>query len=629
MFNEHVLMKVQHPKLLSTLLHSCTPALLSLLLLSCVGKAVPPDEDGHALWLRDSLNVKRYPLNPSSSLVLLNHWDNPDGTVERGYAGHSIWRWEELPDSVSPRYAEYARACASIGINGTVLNNVNAKPIMLTSAMLTKAAVIARELRPYGIRVFLSVNFATPQALGELPTADPLDSRVGEWWKQKVAEIYALIPDFGGFLVKANSEGEPGPMDFGRTHADGANMLADALAPYGGIVMWRAFVYAPNSPDRACQAYDEFMPLDGHFRDNVILQVKNGPVDFQPREPLSPLFFSMKHTRVMPELQITQEYLGQSIHTVFLAVQWSEFFKSLLASPKSSPEGEDFKSPLLQEGKGEAIAGVANIGDDTNWCGSDMAQANWYAFGRLAQDPTLSPAQIAREWLTKTFTADPRFVEPMTDVLLRSYEAAVDYMMPMGLHHLFAWGHHYGPEPWCSPRGARPDWTPPYYHRADSLGIGFDRTLQGSGAVAQYGDSLCALYNDPLTCPEEYILWFHHLPWTFTRPDWKDAEGHPQNLWQRLCWHYDRGVREAEYALGVWQKMKPYVDNLRYERQLQRFRQQAMDARWWRDACLLYFATFSRQPLPADSPAPTHTLDSLMRFHLPISNYEPAPFGQR
>ena len=629
MFNEHVLMKVQHPKLLSTLLHSCTPALLSLLLLSCVGKAVPPDEDGHALWLRDSLNVKRYPLNPSSPLVLLNHWDNPDGTVERGYAGHSIWRWEELPDSVSPRYAEYARACASIGINGTVLNNVNAKPMMLTSAMLAKAAVIARELRPYGIRVFLSVNFATPQALGELPTADPLDSRVGEWWKQKVAEIYALIPDFGGFLVKANSEGEPGPMDFGRTHADGANMLADALAPYGGIVMWRAFVYAPNSPDRACQAYDEFMPLDGKFRDNVILQVKNGPVDFQPREPLSPLFFSMKHTRVMPELQITQEYLGQSIHTVFLAVQWSEFFKSLQASPKSSPEGEDFKSPLLQEGKGETIAGVANIGDDTNWCGSDMAQANWYAFGRLAQDPTLPPAQIAREWLTKTFTADPRFVEPMTDVLLRSYEAAVDYMMPMGLHHLFAWGHHYGPEPWCSPRGARPDWTPPYYHRADSLGIGFDRTLQGSGAVTQYGDSLCALYNDPLTCPEEYILWFHHLPWTFTRPDWKDAVGHSQNLWQRLCWHYDRGVREAEYALGVWQKMKPYVDNLRYERQLQRFRQQAMDARWWRDACMLYFATFSRQPLPADSPAPTHTLDSLMRFHLPISNYEPAPFGQR
>ena len=584
------------------------------LLLSCTGRAVPPDEDGHALWLREGQKVNESTsqrFSDSSSLVLLNHWDNPDGTIERGYAGHSIWRWDELPDSVSPRYAEYARACASIGINGTVLNNVNAKPIMLTSAMLTKAAVIASELRPYGIRVFLSVNFATPQALGELPTADPLDSRVGEWWRQKVSEIYSLIPDFGGFLVKANSEGEPGPMDFGRTHADGANLLADALAPYGGLVMWRAFVYAPNSPDRACQAYDEFMPLDGQFRDNVILQVKNGPVDFQPREPLSPLLFSMKHTRVMPELQITQEYLGQSIQTVFLAVQWSEFFKRL--------PSENFP----------AIAGVANIGDDTNWCGSDMAQANWYAFGRLAQDPTLPPAQIAREWLTKTFTADPRFVEPMTDVLLRSYEAAVDYMMPMGLHHLFAWGHHYGPEPWCSPRGARPDWTPPYYHRADSLGIGFDRTLQGSGAVAQYGDSLCALYNDPLTCPEEYILWFHHLPWTFTRPDWKDAEGHPQNLWQRLCWHYDRGVREAEYALGVWQKMKPYVDNLRYERQLQRFRQQAMDARWWRDACLLYFATFSRQPLPADSPAPTHTLDSLMRFHLPISNYEPAPFGQR
>ena len=582
----------------------------SLFLFSCVGRpSVPSDNDGHALWLRDSLYVKRYPLNPSSPLVLVNHWDNPDGTVERGYAGHSIWRWDELPDSVSPRYAEYARACASIGINGTVLNNVNAKPVMLTSDMLAKVTVIARELRPYGIRVFLSVNFATPKALGDLPTADPLDKRVGEWWQKKVAEIYSLIPDFGGFLVKANSEGEPGPMDFGRTHADGANMLADALAPFGGIVMWRAFVYAPNSPDRACQAYDEFMPLDGQFRDNVILQVKNGPVDFQPREPLSPLFFSMKHTHVMPELQITQEYLGQSIQTVFLAVQWSEFLK---ACPRSLP-----------------IAGVANIGDDVNWCGSDMAQANWYAFGRLAHDPTLSPAQIAREWLLATFTDDPRFVEPMTDVLLRSYEAAVDYMMPMGLHHLFAWGHHYGPEPWCSPRGARPDWTPPYYHRADSLGIGFDRTLQGSGAVAQYPDSLCALYNDPQTCPEEYLLWFHHLPWTFTRSDWRDADGRSQNLWQRLCWHYDRGVREAEDFVRVWEQMRPYVDRLRYERQLERFRQQAIDARWWRDACLLYFATFSHQPFPVGSPVPTHTLDSLRRFRLPITNYESAPFGQR
>jgi len=377
------------------------------------------------------------------------------------------------------------------------------------------------------------------------------------------------------------------------------------------MVMWRAFVYAPNSPDRASQAYEEFMPLDGKFHDNVILQVKNGPVDFQPREPISPLLFSMQHTRVMPELQITQEYLGQSIQTVFLAVQWSEFYQQL--STVSFP----------------AIAGVSNIGDEVNWCGSDMAQANWYAFGRLAQDPTLSPAQLAREWLTKTFTSDPRFVEPMTDLLLRTYEAAVDYMMPMGLHHLFAWNHHYGPEPWCNPPGARPDWTPPYYHQADSLGIGFDRTLQGSGAVAQYGDSLCALYNDPMTCPEKYLLWFHHLPWTYTRPDWKDADGHPQNLWQRLCWHYDHGVREAEDFLRIWQTLKPYVDSLRYERQLQRFQQQVIDARWWRDACLLYFATFSGQPLPAGSPAPVHTLDSLMHFQLDISNYEAAPLEMR
>lgn len=588
----------------------------ALLALACTPRpSSPPDEDGHALWLRDtvsSLLPSPAPQADNGRLVILNHWDNPDGTVERGYAGHSIWQWEELPDSISPLYTAYARACASVGINATVLNNVNAKPSMLTPTMLRKVAAIADVLRTEGLRVFLAVNFATPMALGELPTADPLNNNVATWWQRKVDEIYTLIPDFGGFLVKANSEGQPGPMDFGRTHADGANLLADALAPHGGVVMWRAFVYAPDSPDRACQAYEEFMPLDGLFRDNVILQVKNGPIDFQPREPLSPLLFTMQHTRVMPELQITQEYLGESIHTVFLASQWSECFARLT----SLRPGGAASFP--------GMAGVANIGDSINWCGSDMAQANWYAFGRLANDPMLSPAQIAREWLTLTYTDDPRFTEPMTDLLLRSYEAAVDYMMPMGLHHLFAGGHHYGPEPWCNPPGWRIDWTPPYYHQADSAGIGFDRTLRGSRAVAQYGDSLCKVYDDPLSCPEEYLLWFHHLPWTFSRPDWTAPDGSPQTLWQRLCMHYDRGVAEAQAFVETWRDMRPYVDERRWRRQAWRFERQARDAVWWRDACLLYFQSFHGLPLPDGAPATQHTLDSLMRFHLPMDNYTAA-----
>lgn len=587
----------------------------ALLILSCAPRSSSlPDEDGHALWLCDTPSLSMpvsVPLTDDSRLVILNHWDNPDGTVERGYAGHSIWQWDALPDSISPLYKDYAVACASIGINGTVLNNVNAKPMMLSTEMLRKVAVIAGELRPYGIRTFLAVNFASPKALGYTSTADPLDEYVQTWWRDKVDEIYALIPDFGGFLVKANSEGQPGPMDYGRNHADGANMLADALAPHGGIVMWRAFVYAPSSPDRACQAYEEFMPLDGQFRDNVIIQVKNGPVDFQPREPVSPLLFSMQNTKVMPEFQITQEYLGESIHTVFLAPMWKEVLSTidgLRTDPMPFP----------------AIAGVANIGDDVNWCGSIMAQANWYAFGRLAQNPMLTAEQIAREWLTKTFTDEPAFVNTMTEMLLRTHEAAVDYMMPMGLHHLFAAGHHYGPEPWCVPAGWRLDWTPPYYHRADSLGIGFDRTLAGSRAVAQYGDSLCTLYNDIGTCPEEYLLWFHHVPWTYTRPEWTDADGQSQNLWQRLVWHYDRGVREANAFQQTWRSMQPYVDASRWQQQMQRFERQALDAIWWRDACLLYFQTFHGMALPDGAPAPQHTLDELMHFHLDMDNYTAA-----
>ena len=554
---------------------------------------------------------------PAYDLRILNHWDNPNGTVERGYAGRSIWKWDELPAKVSPRYEAYARANASVGINGAVLNNVNAKPGMLSSDMLRKVAAIADVLRPYGIRTFLSVNFASPKALGGLSTADPLDADVQKWWADKVAEIYKLVPDFGGFLVKANSEGEPGPQDYGRSHVDGANMLADVLAPHGGLVMWRAFVYQASSPDRACQAYEEFMPLDGQFKDNVIIQVKNGPVDFQPREPFSPLFGAMRHTQVMPEFQVTQEYLGQSIHTVFLATMW----KDVLSAETYQDGGLTVGEATLRRTTPKsvtAMAGVSNIGDSENWTGSDMAQANWYAFGRLCWDPEVSAARLADEFLKQTFSADERFVGPMRQVLLRSWEAAVHYMMPYGLHHIFAGNHHYGPEPWYHPGGnIRLDWLPEYYHRADSVGLGFDRTKKGSNGVAQYHEPLATLLGDLRTCPEEYLLWFHHVPWTYVMRN-------GLTLWDNLCYTYNRGVDEARHFAAVWNEMRPYVDGERFARQKARFDRQAKDAVWWRDACLLYFRQFSGMPLPADCPAPQHRLDDLMKYHLNIDNYTAA-----
>lgn len=539
---------------------------------------------------------------PSSSLRILNHWDNPDGTVERGYAGRSMF-W--IPNGVADleTLREYGRANASIGINATVLNNVNAKPLMLGKEKLRETKRIADALRPYGIRVFLSVNFASPKVLGGLSDADPLNPSVRLWWKKKVKEIYSLIPDFGGFLVKANSEGEPGPMDYGRTHTDGANMLAEALLPYKGIVMWRAFVYSPQGGDRASQAYNEFVPLDGSFAENVILQVKNGPIDFQPREPASPAFFAMRNTPVMPELQITQEYTGESIHTCFLASMWREFFDVL----KENCVGYD------------AVAAVANIGNSVNWCGSDMAQANWYTFGRMAWNTELSPETIAEEWLSQTFSSKKEFLAPMTRVLCASHEAVVRYMMPLGLHHIFAGGHHYGPEPWCDPEGWREDWKPKYYHKADAFGLGFNRTdkKNGSGNTKQYPDSLYRLYNSLDKCPEQLLLWFHHVPWTHRMHS-------GETLWDALCHTYDQGVREAEAFARIWKEMAPYVDSERHHLQQKFFNRQAADAWWWRDACILYFQQFSRLSLPLDCPEPRHFLDSLMRYSLNMDNYSTA-----
>ena len=540
-----------------------------------------------------SLDIKE---QPAYELRILNHWDNPNGTIERGFAGKSIF-WSENSKPNPTIIKQYARANASIGINGTVLNNVNAKPEALSAAQLQTARSIADQLRPYGIRVYISINFASPIKLGGLKTADPLDADVIRWWKDKVDEIYRMIPDFGGFLVKANSEGEPGPQDFGRSHADGANMLADVLRPYKGIVMWRAFVYAPQSDDRANQAFLEFTPLDGQFRDNVIIQIKNGPIDFQPREPYSPLFTALTRTPMMVEFQITQEYLGAANHLVYLAPMWREFFS--FVKPSSL----------------KAMAGVANIGDDTNWCGHHFAQANWYAFGRLAWNPALSSSEIAEEWLAQTFTSNTLFVSALSQLMKESHEACVNYMMPLGLHHIFANGHHYGPMPWFTAPGMRADWTPPYYHRADSTGLGFNRTQTGSGNVGQYPDSLSHLYNNINTCPEKLLAWFHHVPWGHRMKSGR-------TFWDELCHKYDEGVQETRHFLAIWDAMQPYVDRQRFTEVQRKLRIQARDAVWWHDACLLYFQTFSRRPIPQDVEHPVHNLDEMMQFQIPITMYE-------
>lgn len=559
----------------------------------------------------DTLNISE---QPRYDIRILNHWDNLDGTVERGYAGHSIWQWDKLPGKISPRYREYARANASIGINATVLNNVNATPEILTAEYLEKVKLIANELRPFHIRVYLSINFSSPAALGGLENSDPLNPEVQQWWKKKADEIYNIIPDFGGFLVKANSEGLPGPQDYGRTHAEGANMLADALKPHGGIVMWRAFVYNPTEEDRAKQAYNEFMPLDGQFRDNVIIQVKNGPIDFQPREPFSPLFGAIRQTALMPELQITQEYLGFSNHLVFLATQWKEFLESDThcmgegSTVAKCTDGTLLPHPLT------AIAGVANIGLDANWCGHHFAQANWYAFGRLAWDHTLTAEEIAEEWIRMTFSMEPVFLEPVREMMLLSWETAVDYMMPLGLHHIFAWGHHYGPEPWCDIPGARPDWMPSYYHNASKEGIGFDRTTSGSNAVSQYCPPLNEKFNNIESCPEELLLWFHHVPWD-----------HPmqnrRTLWEEMCYRYDGGVQQVRTFQKVWDRMEPYVDSERFRHVQSRLRIQSRDAVWWKDACLLYFQTFSGMPIPYDIERPVHELEELKQIKLDLKHH--------
>jgi alpha-glucuronidase len=556
-----------------------------------------------------ALNVREV---PKIDRRILNHWDNLDRYVERGYAGESIWDWHKLPDWKDPRYTDYARANASIGINGTVLNNVNANATILTRPYLEKVAALAAVFRPYGIRVYLTARFSAPKEIGGLPHADPLDPAVAAWWKAKADEIYAIIPDFGGFLVKANSEGQPGPQDYGRTHADGANMLADAVAPHGGIVMWRAFVYSHETPDdRAKQAYTEFVPLDGKFRDNVLVQVKNGAIDFQPREPFHPLFGAMPKTPLMMEFQITKEYLGFATHLAYLAPMYKEVLDADTFRPKKGSTVAKVVDGSLDGHKLSAMAGVANIGVDRNWSGSHFDQANWYAYGRLAWNHALTSEAIAREWAAATFGPDPAIVDPILSMMMPSHQAVVDYMTPIGLHHLMGRGHHYGPAPWVE-GGPRADWTSVYYHRATKDGIGFDRTRQGTGAVDQYAKYWADRFDKVKTTPPEFLLWFHHV-------GWQEKLSTGRTLWAELLYRYGQGIETVAGMRRTWDGLKGKVDDDRWQQTAIFLSIQHREAQWWRDASVAYWQSINSLPLPPGEKPPPQPLSYYQSLSFPFA----------
>lgn len=550
--------------------------------------------------------------SPRLKLRLLNHWDNLNRTVERGYAGFSIWNWHTLPGYIDKRYIDYARANASIGINGTVLTNVNANATILTETYLQKVKALADVFRPYGIKVYLTARFSAPIELGGLKTADPLNQEVQQWWNKKVKEIYSLIPDFGGFLVKANSEGQPGPQDYKRTHADGANMLADALAPHKGIVIWRAFVYAAENPvDRHKQAYDDFVPLDGKFRSNVMVQVKNGAIDFMPREPFHPLFGAMPKTPLMMEFQVTQEYLGQGTNLVYLAPLFKEVLQSDTYYKGKGSTVAKVIDGSLDHHTLNGIAGVANIGNDINWCGHPFAQANWYALGRLSWDYDLSSEQIAEEWLRMTYSNNGVFLAKATTMMLQSRDIMVQYSNPIGLHHIMGTGHHYGPAPWVNNLN-RPEWNPVYYHKADSTGIGFNRTSTGSNAIAQYYPEARKTWEDMNTCEEKNLLWFHHVPWDFIMKSGR-------TLWEELCYQYYTGAEKVKHMQQTWKGLQPFTDKDRFEQVRQLLNLQYEEAVWWRNACLLYFQTFSKRPIPAAYEQPDKTLEYYKSLRFPFA----------
>ena len=556
----------------------------------------------------DGLNITDA---PKLDLRVLNHWDNLDGTVERGYAGFSIFNWHQLPEFIDPRYEDYARANASIGINGSVVTNVNANALIFRDDYLEKAAALANIFRRYGIKIYLTARFSSPIELGGLETADPLDPKVKAWWKNKVQKIYEQIPDFGGFLVKANSEGQPGPQEYGRTHAEGANMLADALAPFGGVVMWRAFVYSEHDvEDRAKQAFTEFVPLDGKFKENVLVQVKNGPIDFQPREPIHPMFGAMPKTPLMMEFQITKEYLGQGTHLVGLAslyeevLQTNTYVKGKGSTVAKVLDGSLYGYPLT------GMAGVANIGTARNWTGNLFGQADWYSFGRLAWNPDLKANQLFTEWANLTF--DKQDVQKTAVELLEdSHEACVQYMNPLGLHHIFATGHHYGPGPWVD-NLSRPEWNPVYYHQADDHGIGFDRTASGSNALSQYHPNFAKQFANLEDCPPEFLLWFHHVPWNYTLQT-------GNTLWKQLCLEYHEGVKKVVRMKEKWQALEGSLDQERFNHVSMHLNIQEKEAKWWRDACLSYFQTFSKMEIPAELEQPKYDLEHYKSLEFPYA----------
>ena len=549
---------------------------------------------------------------PAIKHRILNHWDNLDRTVERGYAGFSLWDWHRLPGYIDQRYIDYARANASIGINGTVLTNVNANAQVLTEPYLKKVAALANVFRPYGIKVYLTARFSAPVEIGGLSTADPLDANVKAWWKKKVEEIYTYIPDFGGFTVKANSEGQPGPQNYNRNHADGANMLAEALAPHNGIVMWRAFVYSNEVPeDRAKQAYNEFKPLDGSFAKNVLVQVKNGPIDFQPREPFHPLFGAMPKTPLMMEFQLTQEYLGFATHLVYLAPLFKECLDADTYIKGKGSTVAHVVDGSLENHSLTGIAGVANIGNDRNWTGHPFAQANWYALGRLAWNPSLSSETIAEEWIRATFTNDEKSVSTLKDIMLASREVTVQYMTPLGLHHIMGWNHHYGPAPWIKDK-PRADWTSVYYHQADENGIGFNRTTTGSKALLQYTPEVQKIYSSPEACPEEYLLWYHHVPWNY-----KVKSG--RTLWDELCYRYYQGADSVRRMQQQWNTLKGIVDAERFQQVSSLLAIQHQEAIWWRNACVLYFQTFSKKDIPSGLEKPNQSLQYYQSLEFPFA----------
>ena len=548
---------------------------------------------------------------PKTQIRMLNHWDNLNRTVERGYAGFSLWDWHRLPDYVDTRYKDYARANASVGINGVVLTNVNANAWILTPQYLAKVKVLANIFRPYGIKVYLTARFSAPIELDKLPTADPVDPSVKKWWTDKTNEIYQFIPDFGGFLVKANSEGQPGPQNYGRNHADGANMLADAVAPHNGIVMWRAFVYSDAPEDRFKKAYNEFKPLDGSFRKNVIVQVKNGPIDFQPREPFSPLFGAMPKTPLMIEFQLTQEYLGQGTTLAYLAPLFKECLNSDTYAKGQGSTVAKIVDGSLDNQSLTGMAGVANIGTDRNWCGHIFAQSNWYAFGRLAWNHNLTSENIADEWLKMTFSLTPQYLEDVKRMMMESRENIVNYMTPLGLNHIMGYGHHYGPAPWIN-TAARPDWNCTYFHKADSVGIGFDRTKSGSNALAQYTPSVADQFSSPKACPDEYLLWFHHLSWKYRMKS-------GNSLWDELCGSYYGGVESVREMRKLWERGASEIDKERFEQVKMLLNVQEKEAVWWRNACVLYFQTHSKMPIPAGFEKPDKTLEEYQAMRFPYA----------